>query len=352
MATDVNSEEQFDKDFEAAALAAEQDEIKPVNKEEPAVEVKELTPEEKTAADKAVADAAAADKAAKDAEDAKAALEAMTPEERAAKETADAAAEKTRKAGEEAEARIKAKAETDAAAKAKADADAKAAAAAIETPEKKLAREKLEEAIRPYEPTPEEKKALEEFKKEFPDSAAAVEAQLKSVDKEVNRRVYEMASVLKKEADSRLVSLETVVSEMQLKEHIDILHKAHADFDQVVEKLPDWIKTQPAILQPALTDAYDKGNTQQVLDLVAFYKSSTGAVNTAADDAVNTAADAAAKKKAADAAEEKRKKADAAAAALIPVDSKRTTAAPSGKGDPNDFDTAFEEAAAAVAGGK
>ena len=110
--------------------------------------------------------------------------------------------------------------------------------------------------------------------------------------------------------------------------------KAHEDYDAVYPKLDGWIKAHPAYLQSGLLKAYNEGTAEEVIDLVSRYKQANGVKPQAAAPAAPEQG-------------ETKKPAAAAAAALAPVDTKRTTPKPSGD-DPNDYDSAFDEAAASL----
>lgn len=343
------TEQDFDKAFGEAATAAEKttqaapaavtEEPKQTSAEAPKTDAEaEAVAAEEAAKQKAADEAAEAERKA--AEE-KAALEAMTPEERTAKETADKAAAEAKKTAEEAAARLTKQAEDAEAARKAAEAAAAAKKAAEETPEQKAAREALEATLAPYQPSEEEAKALEAFKKEWPEQAAAIEAKLKDVDRATNKKVFDAVQTAMKQFQERLAPVEQATIEQAQAAHLKAIRDAHADFDEVVPKLPEWIKTQPAMLQPVLQHAYEQGSTQQVLDLLVMYKSSTGTKPVTAGETPEQIA-------AREAAEAARKKAAEEAAALTPVKSSRTVAAPKGSVDVNDFDGAFKEAAAAL----
>ncbi len=343
-----NEDTMFEDAFAQAAADAEKGVLTPVVKDDTktvddvAKEAdKTKTPEELAAEQKAADEAAAAEK--KDADEA--ALAAMSPEDRAAKEAANAEAAQVTKDGGDAAKRIQAKADADVAEKKKAEEAAAAAKAAEETPEQKKAREEFEASLVPYEPTAEEKAALAKFKEDFPESATAVEALLKSVDRAANARVYQTAQAMLAHFNNRLAPVETSAAELAMQAHFDAIHKAHADYDAVIDKVPDWIKTQSALLQPTLQKAFDEGDTQSVIDLVSMYKKAAGTVTETPEQAV-------AKQRAAADAAVKAKKAADEAAAMAPVNSKRTNPSPKGAPDKDDYDGAFAEAAAAAAGGK
>lgn len=344
--TDENVEQLFEDAFAQAAADAEKGEVTAP----PADEGK--TPGEgeiKTADELAAEQKAADDAAAKKAEDAEAAL--ALAEANKGKTDEEIAAEQKAADDKAAADKVADKKAVDDAAAAKAEADRKATEAATkppeETAEQKKVREDFEASIKPYEPTEDEKKALAKFKEDFPNEAAAVEARLKSVDRDINARVYQAVQAVLQHVNPRLAKVETGTQEMTAQAHLDALHKAHPDYDQVVEKIPAWIATQPKLLQPTLKAAYDEGDTASVLDLVAMYKKTT-----AAPLSGKTADQIAAEQRAVDEAAAKKKKADEEAAALAPVNSKRSSTTPRGGRDPNDYDGSFAEAAAALVGGK
>ena len=111
--------------------------------------------------------------------------------------------------------------------------------------------------------------------------------------------------------------------------------KAHEDFDALYPKLDTWIKAQPAYLQTGLLKAYNEGTAEEVIDLVSRYKKDVGVQPQASAPAV------------AQPNSQPAQPAAAAAATLAPVSTKRTTPKPTGD-DPEDYDTAFDEAAAAL----
>jgi hypothetical protein len=197
-----------------------------------------------------------------------------------------------------------------------------------ETAEAKAAREAVEASIKPYEPSEAEVAALAKFKADFPNEYDAVEARLKSVDQTINARVYAAVQDMIKQVAPRLTAVETDTSQNAMERHVTALHTAHPDYDAVIVKVPDWIKTQPAYIQPALQRVYDQGTTQDVIAMVADYKKATGAPAPAAPPP-------AAPDKPADADD------------LTPVASKRTITSPKGAVDKSDYEGAWVELSAA-----
>jgi hypothetical protein len=200
----------------------------------------------------------------------------------------------------------------------------------VETPEAQAARQELEASIAPYIPTEDEAAALEQFKREFPSEATAVEARLKSIDREINARVYKAVQKLAEQMEARMAPVESTVATSAIEAHIAALHAAHADYDAVIAKVPAWIKTLPTYAQAGAQAVYDRGTTQDVIALVNDYKRSAGV-------AAPTPAPAPAPKPTPPDAED-----------LAPVSSRRAAVTPTGTPDKNDFAAAFAEAVAAM----
>ena len=183
--------------------------------------------------------------------------------------------------------------------------------------------------LKPYEPTAEEKAALVKFKEEFPGEAVAVEAMMKSMDRTVNARVDAAVKAVLERVAPRLAAVETTVTTTEVEKHFATLRAAHSDYDAVVPKIPDWIKTQPSYLQPAMMAVYEGGTTEEVKGLVDQFKQATGAPAPVASSPAPAVPPAGAED-------------------LTPVHSRRVAAVPKGTPDPNDYEGAFAEAAAAV----
>ena len=294
---------------EAAAAAAKADEGK--------------TPEQVAAEAKAAEEAAAAAAAAAKANEGK------TPEQVAAEA----------KAAEEAEAKAKLEAEATAKASAEAAAKAEAEAKATREAEEKAAREAAEAAVKPYEPTEEEAKALAKFKEEFPNEYIAMETRLKATGQDINARVAAAVKSVVDQMAPRLAAVEATTVQTAQERHLNTLRTAHPDFDAQVPKLAAWIKTQPAYLQPAMQQVYDGGAAADVVALMSDFKKATGVVaptdDAAAKEAARVAAEAAARKGADD---------------LEPVGSRRSAPSPRGGPDKKDYDGAWAELETATAG--
>lgn len=361
-ATVVAVLDEFDKAFGEAAVL---DEKKPVVEDTSAADAQALkdadaakaaaattppageTAEQKTAreaAEKTATDAAAA-----------AALAAETPEQKTARETAEAQAVKDTKAAADAKLLTDAAAATlaedarrrkatdDAAAQALADAKKKTddAAALVEAA-----------ALAPYEFSEDEKKFLEKFKTDFPGEYAGMEARMKQMGQSTKAQIHAAVKEVEQRMNAALVPLAAQTEEQARAAHTTAIYTAHADFNDVVVKLPEWIKTQPAYLQPTMQAVYDKGDTQSVIALVSDYKKAAGIVVAPAAGVTaatgKTAAQIATETAAATAAAAAKAQAAVDAAGLLPVSSKSTIPAAQGGTDKNDFDAAFAEASDAL----
>jgi hypothetical protein len=107
--------------------------------------------------------------------------------------------------------------------------------------------------------------------------------------------------------------------------------------DQLRAEVVDWVKSQPTYLQVAYNHVIEEGTVDEVKDLVDRYRTSTGKA------APKPAGAGGAAPKTPDKGNELSDEAKKAAAALAPVDSKRSgVQAPS---DPSNFDDAWKEAA-------
>lgn len=107
-----------------------------------------------------------------------------------------------------------------------------------------------------------------------------------------------------------------------------------SDYDEVVQKIPAWIESQPTFLKEAYSRVANEGSVADVVDMINRYKKETGA-----QTAAPAAAPAAPAQKAMPTIAPAAKK---AAASLKVVQSSQSSM-PQGS-DPMDFDAAFAEA--------
>lgn len=258
-----------------------------------------------------------------------------TPEQIEADAAATAAGEKT--LDEQA-----AEAEAEAAA---AEADPAAAAAAAAAPAKKEAPkpqpnanddmlERLAKLVRenpPEEKKPaaqqapelysaEEQEFLNTYEKDWPDVARAESLKRRG---EYNQLVTHIFT----EIGKHFAPVQETVATLSQQTHLQALTAQVSDYEDVRDKVVDWVETQPDYLQVAYQHVITQGTTEQVVDLIQRWRQATGTalpVAGAAKKPSDTELPAATKQ---------------AAAALAPVSSKRTAVIQTD--DPNDFDGAF-----------
>lgn len=107
--------------------------------------------------------------------------------------------------------------------------------------------------------------------------------------------------------------------------HLNDLHEKVADYDDVRDKVIDWVNNQPTYLQNAYKHVIQQGTPDEIADLVTRYKKETApSTPTVVPLKQETELPATTKQ---------------AVAALAPVSSKRSTVVQAD--DPNDFEGAF-----------
>lgn len=204
-----------------------------------------------------------------------------------------------------------------------------------ETPAQKTAREaqeaELAAMLAPYKYTPEQEAAIAEFKKEYPGSAAALDAHLAVLRHEHAQEVYKTSKGIVDYMNRQFAQLAPAVQNMTAQQHFSAVRAAHPDFDVAMPKVEAWIKTQPAYRQGAMQQVFDGGSTEDVIGLFAEYKAAT---TTPAAPAAVPVAPAVPVKPPATPAE---------AAALTVPTSKRVTPSAKGVPDKNNFDEAWAE---------
>jgi hypothetical protein len=182
--------------------------------------------------------------------------------------------------------------------------------------------------------TEDEQKAIAEFEKNWDEISPVFNIKLKHAIAAVEAKAARTIAKVVENIYSDFTPLINSHLKSEATSFRGAVLKAHEDYDAVYPKLDGWIKAHPAYLQSGLLKAYNEGTAEEVIDLVSRYKQANGVKPQAAAPAAPEQG-------------ETKKPAAAAAAALAPVDTKRTTPKPSGD-DPNDYDSAFDEAAASL----
>jgi hypothetical protein len=173
---------------------------------------------------------------------------------------------------------------------------------------------------------------FESFRKEWPDVAKAVEKMSAHATAQLEAKFARSLVAIVEKVYGDIAPLAQSVSSVEGTSFRSSVLEKHSDYDTVFPKLEGWIAAQPPYLAQAYKRVYDEGNVQEVVDLVSRYKTSSGvqpqSPTTVPAPAASTPAAT-----------------QAAAAALAPVTSKRSTPTKQGE-DPNDFDGAFASAVA------
>ena len=142
---------------------------------------------------------------------------------------------------------------------------------------------------------------------------------------EYRELVNHVFSEVAKELGPIAQTMKTLAERAQLTD----LREAVEDYDDVRDKVVDWVNNQPAYLQNAYKHVIQQGTPDEVADLVARYKKETAPATPPVT--------------ARKAESELPTTTKQAVAALAPVSSKRSTVAVAD--DPNDFEGAFAAAA-------
>lgn len=174
----------------------------------------------------------------------------------------------------------------------------------------------------------EEKQVLAAYEKDWPDVARAEALKRKNEYRQLVDFVFRSIA-------NELAPIVEVVRVVGERTHLSDLHQAAPDYETLRDGVIEWVKTQPAYLQPAYKHVIQQGTADEVADLVSRYKQAT-----AQPAAATTPKGAAAAKPAASKPDtELPPAAKQAAAALAPVSSKRSAVvAPA---SPDDFEGAF-----------
>jgi len=174
-----------------------------------------------------------------------------------------------------------------------------------------------------------ERQALTDFEKEWPDIARAQKIAQVRVQAELEHRFAAAIHEMAKKINDQLAPVIQNSLSSEAREHFRQIKAIHPDYDGVVTQLPEWIKTQSKLLRDAYQKAYDRGDAEEVIELVTQYKAATGRVTPKEPQPPPA-----------------KPQADPArVAALTPVGAKRTVVQPKGV-DKDDYDAGWREAIA------
>lgn len=166
--------------------------------------------------------------------------------------------------------------------------------------------------------TDEEKKLLTEYESDWPDVAKAEALRRRGEYRDLVNHVF-------REVAKELGPLSQTLKILAERTHLNDLHEKVADYDDVRDKVIDWVNNQPTYLQNAYKHVIQQGTPDEIADLVTRYKKETApSTPTVVPLKQETELPATTKQ---------------AVAALAPVSSKRSTVVQAD--DPNDFEGAF-----------
>lgn len=167
--------------------------------------------------------------------------------------------------------------------------------------------------------TEEESRFLQDYEKDWPDVAKAEALRRRAEYRDLVGYVFQ-------EVAKEIMPVMDMVRTLSERTHLSDLHTTINDYDDVRDKVINWVSKQPHYLQAAYNHVIKQGTVDEVADLVNRYKQETGVQMRSAPASRKTETELPTATK-------------QAAAALAPVSSKRS-AVIAGQ-DPNDFESAF-----------
>lgn len=182
------------------------------------------------------------------------------------------------------------------------------------------------------------KKAIATFESEWPSEYQAVKNYTAAA---VQAAVVNSRRELISELNRVLAPIVQSVEQTKVNAHMTAIRAAHPDADAIVPSLREWIAAQPAMIRGTLQEVFERGSSEQVVELMGMYKSATKPTGAAPATPASPAAQEQ------QAAPEKAKVPPAALAATAAVPAtQRSTKRDSH--DPNDFDAGFADALGAL----
>lgn len=195
------------------------------------------------------------------------------------------------------------------------------------------------EAVKPasYEDYLDEsqKKSIEQFTAEWSDVAAPVSALISA---HVKAALANQQREILGHVQQQVAPIQQYAAQSQEALYYGTIQAAHPDYREAAAVIPEWIAEQPKIYQARLAEIYQRGSAQEVVDLISMYKQAVGSTGAAPAQPASSAVQAPQKTPVT---------AAALAATLAPPAAKRSATTTSR--DPNDADSAFQEAFGATA---
>lgn len=115
----------------------------------------------------------------------------------------------------------------------------------------------------------EEQTFLAQYEQDFPDVARA-----ETLRRRADMR--DLAQYIFTQMFAQIGPLREVVEELTTNQHLGELHQVAPDYDDVREKVIDWVKTQPPVLRNAYEHVIKEGSVEDISFLISEYKKATG----------------------------------------------------------------------------
>jgi hypothetical protein len=193
------------------------------------------------------------------------------------------------------------------------------------------------------QPTAEEAKALEEFGKDFPDVAKALDARVRIISTTYENRIAELEAQLGQQIDSKVAPVFNAIQPMVADNHTKAILAVHADAMEKLPALEQWVSTQPSFLKEVYNRVLDKGTAPEVIELIDHFKTASGSTQAkgpSAEDLVRQQAEKADKEEKQQAEKADKEKKLQAQEGVRSRQSGKTSTIPA------DFDNAFDMFAA------
>lgn len=182
----------------------------------------------------------------------------------------------------------------------------------------------------------EDNQAIGKFKEEWPTEFVAIE---KMVNAQASAIAATRVDALVRQLNTVLAPLYASVRTAEVSGHRATVLAAHPDLDTIAPQATEWVKTQPAILQPELNRILEKGNASEVAELLKMYKQSVSPASAAPAPPASQAPQ--------QTTTPVKTVPSTAVAALAAVPAGNRTTPPS-KPDDTDYQGSFDEAARAI----
>lgn len=181
----------------------------------------------------------------------------------------------------------------------------------------------------------EDKAIVEEYEKEWSEVSRAEQIKRQAELQHVQDVVYSNVR-------SALAPIVEQLQQSKVEAHFNSIRSRVPEFDEIREPVQEWVKEQPEFVRPAFEQVLKQGSADQVVELLNAYKQATGKTGAAPQ----VPASSASKGQQQPAARPKRPAPSGAAKRAMAAAPSQKRSNPPAQTDPNDFASAFDEAAA------